>query len=476
MKLRRSLRRRIAGLILLACAAAIIPGFAAVLVTDIYSFRRESAASAVAAAQLAGDYLVTDLAFGDKESAEQGLAKLAAQPGFTRACLFTLDHEPFAAWGGDDACALPPPGSEPSSAFARGALHVYQPVIYRGERYGTIYLRASTTALSTRIRHHLLILGGLVLVLLIFALLIALRVARHIAGPVVALAEVASRISRDGDYSRRVDISGDDEIGQLCEEFNEMLDTVHVREQERDLANQRTREKSQFLANMSHELRTPLNSIIGFSQLLQEKTAGRLEPREGRFLGNITLSGQHLLGIVNDILDLSKVEAGKMELQAERVIPADVVDSVVNLMRGMASRRSIPLETHSEPGITPVQGDPIKLKQILYNLVSNAIKFSPEGSAVTVTLRERPGAPPGVEFSVRDLGIGIDPSHHELIFQAFHQVDGGAARQFEGTGLGLTLVRRLAELHGGTVTLDSALGHGSNFTVFIPRTAPTVAG
>jgi len=236
-----------------------------------------------------------------------------------------------------------------------------------------------------------------------------------------------------------------------------------------------SRAKSIFLSNMSHELRTPLNSIIGFAAILMERLEGLVEPRYARFLHNIQASGEHLLRLINTILDLSKIEAGRMELHLEPVQIGSLLSEIENLMRGVAAENDIDFEVCVAEDLPVVNADAIKLKQVMFNLLSNAVKFSPPRATVTVEAAAvpQPESPLGVE-SVRvrivDRGIGIRPEDHEAIFQEFRQLDEGTNRRFQGTGLGLPLARRLVELHGGTVTVQSAPGKGSSFTVLLPMT------
>lgn len=234
-----------------------------------------------------------------------------------------------------------------------------------------------------------------------------------------------------------------------------------------------SRAKSVFLSNMSHELRTPLNSIIGFASILIERLDGRVEPRYGRFLRNIHASGEHLLRLINTILDLSKIEAGRMELHLEEIQVGALLSEMENLMRGVAAEDDIDIEVRAPADLPPLTADPIKLKQVMFNLLSNAVKFSPPRATVVVdaTFLPRPESPLGVEsvrLNVTDRGIGIRPEDHEVIFEEFRQLDEGANRRFQGTGLGLPLARRLVELHGGTLTVQSAPGKGSTFSVLLP--------
>jgi len=222
--------------------------------------------------------------------------------------------------------------------------------------------------------------------------------------------------------------------------------------------------KSQFLANMSHELRTPMNSIIGFSEILVERLDGKIEPKHLGFLEHIRTSGTHLLGIINDVLDLSKIEAGKMEIYPEYFSIAPVVDNVCQVMRGM-TRAPQKIVIDIPPDLPQIETDLAKFKQILFNLLSNAVKFSPPDKPIEIRAWLDSGA---ITVSVRDEGIGIAPENHELIFEEFRQVDGTVRREFGGTGLGLALVRKFVDLQGGRVTIDSRLGAGSNFTFTLP--------
>ena len=230
-----------------------------------------------------------------------------------------------------------------------------------------------------------------------------------------------------------------------------------------EVANQH---KSEFLANMSHELRTPLNAIIGFSEVLLQRMFGELNPKQDEYLQDVLSSGRHLLSLINDILDLSKVEAGRMELELARFdLPQAMQDTLV-LVRERAARHGIDLHLEVDGGVGEIVADERKIKQVMLNLLSNAVKFTPEGGRVDVRTVPTDG---GVEISVADTGIGIAPENQELIFEEFRQVGGDYAHKREGTGLGLTLARRFVELHGGRIWVKSQPGQGSTFTFSIPE-------
>jgi signal transduction histidine kinase len=226
-----------------------------------------------------------------------------------------------------------------------------------------------------------------------------------------------------------------------------------------------SRHKSEFLANMSHELRTPLNAIIGFSEVLGERMFGELNDKQSEYVQDILSSGRHLLALINDILDLSKVEAGRMELELSRFDLPAAIGSAVILVRERATRHGLAVELSVDDRLGPFVGDERKIRQVLLNLLSNAVKFTPEGGRIQVRAAPADGA---VEISVSDTGIGIAPEDQEAIFQEFRQVGTDYARKREGTGLGLALARRFVDLHGGRIWVKSRPGEGSTFTFTLP--------
>jgi signal transduction histidine kinase len=241
--------------------------------------------------------------------------------------------------------------------------------------------------------------------------------------------------------------------------FNEIRD----KSRQLEIANQH---KSEFLANMSHELRTPLNAIIGFSEVLLERMFGELNEKQDDYLKDIFTSGKHLLSLINDILDLSKIEAGRMELDLGDFDAAQALANAMTLVRERAQTHGIGLKLEADAGIGEIRADERKFKQILLNLLSNAVKFTPDGGKVVVRaiLTET-----GIQVAVSDTGVGISAEDQQVVFDEFKQVGRHYTNKHEGTGLGLALTKRFVELHGGTLSLQSAPGVGSTFTFFIPR-------
>jgi signal transduction histidine kinase len=226
-----------------------------------------------------------------------------------------------------------------------------------------------------------------------------------------------------------------------------------------------SRHKSEFLANMSHELRTPLNAILGFSEMLQERMFGELNEKQADYVNDIHESGRHLLSLINDILDLSKVEAGRMELELASFDVPQALSNAVVLVRERAQRHGIEISLSLDPGLGEMRADERKLKQIMLNLLSNAVKFTPDGGRIAVTAKLDSGY---AEIKVTDSGVGIAPEEQPAVFQEFKQVGSDSARKAEGTGLGLALTKRLVELHGGEIHLQSVPGEGTTFAFTLP--------
>lgn len=235
--------------------------------------------------------------------------------------------------------------------------------------------------------------------------------------------------------------------------------------QEKQIAEAANRTKSEFLANMSHELRTPLNSIIGFSDLLCEQVYGELNEKQLKSVGNISKSGKHLLNLINSILDLSKVEAGKMELSYKQFELASKLNTIKNLVSPIADRKNVQIEIDIDCELATICADEARFVQVMYNLVDNAIKFSYEDGHVKIGARKKGDM---VEITVRDTGIGIKPEDQSKLFKPFSQVDSFMSKKYQGTGLGLSLVKQIVQLHGGYVWFRSNPGEGSTFAFAIP--------
>ena len=331
-------------------------------------------------------------------------------------------------------------------------------------------------------RTGLLLVAGLAL-----AVAASLYVARRMVHPIQAIQRGAEQLAA-GKLDEPIIVRTGDELQALAGQFNDMASQLKqsyaglerkVEERTLELSaslEQQTaimvqlevanQHKSEFLANMSHELRTPLNAIIGFSEVLGEEMFGDVNPKQAEYLDDINSSGKHLLALINDILDLSKIEAGKMDLELSPLDMETALGDAMTLLRDRATRSSVVLELQCPEPIGTWIADVRKFKQIMVNLLSNAVKFTPSGGRVTVRAERLAGE---VRIAVSDTGIGIRPEDQVLVFEAFRQATGDHLQKSEGTGLGLALARRFVELHGGRLSLQSEPGHGSTFTFNLPH-------
>jgi signal transduction histidine kinase len=314
---------------------------------------------------------------------------------------------------------------------------------------------------------------------------LSVLLARRLVRPVKQIGTAAARIGA-GAYDERIELRRRDELGGLADELNGMAASLQASVQSLEQkVEERTRElqralaelslkgrqlevasehKSHFLANMSHELRTPLNAIIGFSQVLRQRLFGPINEKQEEYLDDILSSGNHLLSLINDVLDLSKVEAGQVELDVATFSLREAIERGVVMVREPATEHGVRLSLELAPGVDLVEGDERRLRQVIFNLLSNAVKFTPEDGTVIVATSRVDG---DVRVSVTDTGPGIAPEERERIFEEFHQTDVGL-QQREGTGLGLALSKRLVELHGGRIWVESTVGRGSTFNFRIP--------
>jgi signal transduction histidine kinase len=271
------------------------------------------------------------------------------------------------------------------------------------------------------------------------------------------LAEIAS-----GDFSRHLDVPNRDELGALAANLNRMNDELGRPYEELESV---SKHKSEFLANMSHELRTPLNAIIGFSEVLQQQMFWQLNEQQLGYVDDVLDAGRHLLSLINDILDLSKVEAGKMELDLADVSLPETLQSGLTMHGERATKGGITLGLNIEPDEIVIRADERKVRQVVFNLISNAVKFTPSGGRIDVSAQLTDGL---VEVAVTDTGSGIPPEDQEVIFEEFGQARGDGTGRPEGTGLGLPLSRKFIELHGGRLWVESVEGEGSTFRFTLP--------
>jgi signal transduction histidine kinase len=406
---------------------------------------------------------------------------------------------------GSSATLCPVQPGPDSTAFSEEGLTLVRTARLKGAVVGQLWLRVDLGDFYQQLRRLGFICAGALAISLLLAAMLASRLQRLISGPILDLAAIASRVSANGDYSIRARRESEDELGVLVEKFNEMMeqvfrrdvalergqaeleDRVHERTMElrdeiaarrlveqdllnaKEVAEESNRAKSAFLANMSHELRTPLNAIIGYSEILQEDAVEDGDESAVADLHCIVTAAKHLLGLINDILDLSKIEAGRMEMHSEPVEVRLLVAGVAATIQPLAWKNSNDFATILPEQEYFVQADAIRFHQSLLNILSNACKFTERGK-VTLTVNRRPAD--GVNwicFEVRDTGPGIAAEDIGKLFRTFSQVDSSATRKHGGSGLGLAISQRFCHLMGGEITVESEPGVGSAFTIRLPE-------
>lgn len=370
-------------------------------------------------------------------------------------------------------------------------------IVFEGNKVGTFQLAMSRESVRKEFIYNI---SGIIFLTILIILGISLTsifiTKRYISRPLLELQNSAALIA-GGNLEAPIDTDGQDEIGSLAKDLNVMRESIktlfgELRESHEKLegysrtleqkvdertaelsqakgdAEEANRIKSEFLANMSHELRTPLNAVIGFSDVLLEKVYGDLNEKQEEYLTDILTSGKHLLNLINDILDLSKVEAGRMELELETIDLRETLDTNLKMFKEAALAHGISTSLDLADNIGTLIADGRKVKQILFNLLSNALKFTPDKGKVGIKAYIENGF---AEIAVWDSGIGIDPSEQKQIFEEFHQVAKGHAGKPEGTGLGLPLTKRFVEMHGGTIQVKSCPNEGSTFSFSLPLSA-----
>lgn len=408
--------------------------------------------------------------FGDKRSALEIVGAVSANRRIDLVVLYDKLGKEFVRYANPAASNTIPPNMGRRELLQAGGFVAENPISHDGEILGSILLKGGDEDLSARTRSYVLVAVAMIVVAVLIAIYVAMGLQRRIFDPIAQVVSVMAGIADRKDYSVRIENEGKDEVGRLIQTFNDMLSEVQVRDDALQgalkQANAAIEAKSLFLAKMSHEIRTPMNGVLGMTEILQ---GTELDDLQAQCADTIELSAKNLLEIVNDLLDFSKAEAGKLKLYMESFELESMLGEVAAVLAPSAANKSLEISSWCSPDIPlRVNGDPGRLRQVLLNLMGNAIKFTEKGGVgLEVQGQGRSDGRITLRFEVRDSGVGIPAEQQELIFQSFMQVDGGRTRKQGGTGLGLTISRQLVELMGGTLSVESTPGSGSTFSFVI---------
>lgn len=498
-----SIKRKLMLITMLTSSVALILSSVSFLIYDLMSFRRQLSQDLMTQAEIIGFNSGAAMAFKDEAAATATLSALKAKDDIVAAALYSPEGKVFAHYSQGDKrlpSSLPSHSQENGYRFEGGYLQVFQKVTMNGEHVGSLYMLSDMRQWNLMAKRYTGIIVIVVLICGSLALLLSSRLQKLISKPVLHLEDTMRMVSSNKNYEIRATRFYGDEIGRLIDGFNTMLSEIQLRDSALQRANnelqtstheleveiihrkrtqdelltakqaaeQASRAKSAFLANMSHELRTPLNAIIGYSEMLEEEVQDSGKISNVRDLQKVQAAGKHLLALINDVLDLSKIEAGKMQLHVEVFEIQDMIEEIVTTLTPAIAKNENAFQLRMPKEIGAMRGDVTKVRQILLNLLSNACKFTDHGRISLEVDRLRTAGQDWIRFRVGDTGIGISAEQQENLFQEFTQADISISRKYGGTGLGLAISHRFVQMMKGRIMVESVPGQGSIFTVDLP--------
>ncbi len=482
-----SIKNKITSIILIVSTSTLLLGFIIVGLGEIKNLKSEMLLNNLMNTKLIGEYSIAPLTFDDNSGAENVLSKLSTNPNVISAALYDRSGILFASYKKQQNIFIAPLYEKPDelstskSTFTKSVLYIEHPIIYENFKYGVITVQVDTLLLSKKTQNYIFILLTIMVGMISFSFILANKLQKPISQPILELAQLTRKISKEGDYSIKIEKKSHDEIGILYDDFNNMLEQIIHRENARDEAEQKLLEakekaeesdklKSAFLANMSHEIRTPMNAILGFAELITMPDSEITPNEKQNFIKLINNSGNNLLRLIDDIIDISKIEAGQIKIHKKECF---LNITLKEIQQSYLEIRKIKEKEHVDIRVNEnvyhqnlvIHTDTLRLNQIFTNLIDNALKFTEEGFiefGYEIQNEDK------LLFYVKDTGVGMDQKKKDLVFDRFTKIEDDKNRLYRGAGLGLAISKSLVELLGGKIWVESAPDLGSTFYFNLP--------
>jgi len=482
-----SIKNKIVSIILLVSTITLIIGFIIVGIGEIKNSKQTMLLNNLMNAKLIGEYSISPLTFDDNIGAENVLSKLSTNQSVSSAALYDRNGILFASYKNSEDIFIPPLLKNPdelvvsSSTFSKSSLIIEHPIVYENYKYGIIIVHISTVFLTQNIKNYILILLAVLIGMIILSFILANRLQKPISKPILELAQLTRKISGEGNYKVRIERKSNDEIGILYDDFNNMLQQILHREDARDVAEKKllaAKEKAEesdnlksaFLANMSHEIRTPMNAILGFAELITMPDSEVTPPEKENFIKLINNSGNNLLRLIDDIIDISKIEAGQIKIHKKECYLNTTLQEIQQSfleIRKIKEKENIDIRINENVRTQNliINTDTLRLNQVLTNLIDNALKFTEDGFiefGYEIQNKDK------LLFYVKDTGVGMDQKKKDLVFDRFTKIEDDKNRLYRGAGLGLAISKSLVELLGGKIWVESTPSVGSTFYFNLP--------
>ncbi len=478
-----SIKNKIVVITLFVVFTTIGIGFTIVSINDIKSYKIDILTTTKINAKLIGEYCIPALIFDDNKGANNILSKLQNISYVESGALYNKNGTLFASYKKNNSMFIPPfcnSNTNSGQKFTNKYLTITHRINFKNQFYGILIINANTYFLKQKINSHIYTLLIILIGMLILAFFLANNLQKIISKPILDLSKLTRRISSEKNFDIKIERKSNDEIGVLYDDFNNMLQQIKTRDEDRTetenkllkakiKAEEADKLKSAFLANMSHEIRTPMNAILGFSELLSSKNIDLAENEKNEYLNLIKSNGNNLLNLINDIIDISKIEADQLKIIKKECNINEVLNNLeknYNELKKQQNKNNIEIRVKNAYSNYSILTDPLRLQQILSNLIDNALKFTDNGFIEFGFIEQDLDY---ILFYVKDTGIGMDEKNSNSVFQRFQKLDNDNTKLYRGAGIGLAICKSLVELLNGEIWVKSKKGIGSTFYFTLPN-------